>query len=176
MKFKVEQHNALSSPLFDALKDLFTEGQRCEDLAEGWLVRNTGGPRKFGSPDSALFGGIAVVQFLGKPKPKPKEWRRFDVTRDLYQPTLKMQQELSKLPTVAKDRLRELLSYGRYPSPRGINTVPSIIIGEDYALIAVPDHVRGYEPVTGMVELLGSEYNVLYDAAERFRAQPEPTA
>ena len=175
MKFKLDQHGPLSNFLFEQLRDLFSEGQRCEDLAEGWLVRNTGGPRKFGSPEEALFGGISVVQFLGKPKPNAKEWRRIDVARDLYQATTDMRKELSKLPTVSKDRLRGLLDYGRYASPRGVNTVPSVIIAEDYALISVPDHVRGYEPVTGMVEILGSDYNVLYDYAEAERAQAKPT-
>jgi len=165
MKFKVEQ----SHPLFAELRDLFTEGQRCEDKAEGWLVRNTGRSRKFGSPDHALFGGIAIVQLPSN----RNGWKCVDRKRRLFKPTGATEQAVNKLPTVPKDRLRGLLNYGRYPGPRGINTIPSVNIGEDYAIIAVPDHVRGYEPVDGMRELFGSEYNRLYDAAEEYRKRPE---
>ena len=162
MKFKINKNNTL----YEVLLDLHERGRDCENAAKDWIKKRFGKERKFASPDSVLFGGIAAVQL-----PQAlKGWKCLSAKYKLYEPKTPLaKKQIKALPVVEKQELKDLLQYANYPTPSGINTVPSVYMGEDYALVSVPDMVRGYEPLSEMGEILGSEYNRLYDLAEIWR-------
>lgn len=164
MKFKIDK----SSPIYDSLVNLHKYGKVCEDAANEWVKNKFGKKLNFASPEGVLWGGVAAVQFISA----KKGWKQINARHKLYAPQRDIDKKSAEaLPVVTKQELKDLLAYGNYPCPTGINTIPSVTLGDGYALIAVPDAVRGYEPIDGMVEILGSEYNTLYDAAEAWNSR-----
>lgn len=154
------------SPLFAALHALHVRGKKCEDAAKEWIVNRFGKELQFAGPDENIWGGVAVVQF----KSAKKGWRQVSGEYKLYSPTRLVDiNAIKKLPKVLKSEVKTLLKYGNYPAEKGINTIPSMQLGDNYALISVPDEIRGYEPVEGMQEILGSRYNDLFDMAEEYK-------
>lgn len=163
MKFKITKDKSL----YGELVELHLRGNECETAAREWIKKRFGKVRPFANPEGVLWGGIAAVQM----PMVVKGWVSFGPARyKLYAPKLSIaKKQLAALPVVTKQELKDLLQYANYPTPAGINTVPSVQLGKDYALVAVPDMVRGYEPLGAMEEILGSEYNRLYDEAEDWR-------
>jgi len=163
MKFKI----TADSPLYEALLELYSHGLFCEEAARNWVFGYFRQIHPVARPEGVLWGGIAAVRLPNR----RMGWKPFAHSKyKLYEPTPQyIKDELGRLPRVTKLQLKEILEYGNYPCPTGINTVPELNIGDGYALVGVPDAVRGYEPLEGMEEILGSEYNRLNDAADEWR-------
>lgn len=163
MKFKIEK----GTPLYEALVDLHVRGREAEKAAEDWIKNYFGKSLGFASPPQVLWGGIAAVNF---PRGAKRGWKQINAKHKLYTPKSKeIQAELKLLPIVPKLELKEMFNYGEYKVYGGrINTIPSVRVLNGVAVMSVPDDVRGYKPVDGMVEILGSEFNRLIDDYENY--------
>lgn len=162
MKLKINS----DSPLYEALADLHQRGKVADDAATAFVKNRFGKELNFANPDGVLWGGMAAVQL----KQAKKGWKQVNARYKLYAPTLLRDINATKaLPVVLKQELKDILQYANYPCASGINTVPSVTMGDGYALVNVPDDVRGYEPLEAMVEILGSEFNLLFDLAEEWQ-------
>lgn len=159
----------IGSDTYLSIKELYEMGQQAHDLTEGWLVRRFGKVVRFQPSRETLWGGIGAVNLAGILKARPQEWAKIDGAPGWFVPAAEhLKAEIAKLPSVPKALLKGALGYGNYPGPKGFNTIPTMHIGQGYFIVRVPHFVRGYEPVAGMVEILGTEYVELFDKAELF--------
>lgn len=163
MYFKVTN----DTELFGKLSQLGDYIQLCQDKSEAFVVRHFGGPKQYVTDSEIFRGGILAVHSPGKPKPKPKLWRAVLGQPGWFYPFASyLRAEISKMPILPLYEVREAI--GWYVSDvKFAHAAPAFIFDDRYILVSLAPNVRGYNPIPGMVEILGSEFNHLADAAKK---------
>lgn len=154
MRFKIENN----CQLFTDLQTLLKRAREYDTLAREWLKENApDSGKQYLKPFSVVGGGVEGVQFTEK----PKGWKKASRS-GFYKPGVRsaVRKSFDALPTVRYGELNKLLNLKDY--------VPwmSPGYGRSDKLILIDigtKHVKGYEPIEGMVEITYSEYDRLMD-------------
>ena len=164
MKFKILP----GSKLFDDLQELVKRGRECNTASKAWIDQNFPECKRHCSPYNCIFGGISALEL----DHKPTGWMVYGKAwQGLYTPKAsqkKLWAEWAKLPVVKEIELKDLLGYGNYSGAKdgGIawSTMPAFVPTPDFILIQTSEVATTYVPKPGMIEILESEYNALYEA------------
>lgn len=159
------------SQLFDDCHQLYTKGKECRSKAIKWIENYFGEKKRYSIPIHSLWGGLSGVEL----DQKPEGWKKVGKSyQKLFAPKVNnkaIQKEWDELPFVKKSEIKELLNYGNYSGMSdGVlvwNNLPEIIFSDNLILIKTSSVAKSYTPVSGMVEILGSEYNSLNNKISR---------
>lgn len=159
MKFKVIK----GTSLFNDLTQLNKKMNKVRAAAYK-VAKSFNGTGRYATSGNTLAGGIDAIEFNEKPegwKSVGNSWQNF------YYPKVtnkEANKAICTLPYLSFDEINNLLNFksNAYTTNEGIVWIkcPEVYWFPTYILISLPDKVK-YTPVDGMVEILGSEFNVL---------------
>lgn len=170
MKFKVLK----GSDLFIQLQALRIEILRCNE-ATFEFVKSLGHTEFFGSVWD-LAGGVSAIVIN---QDRVHGWKKVFKKRydNVYYPSdsIKNRQllhEFKTLPVVTPAQLNSILNYDQNEIIHEDNRMcfhPRLQYHGDVCSISLPDFVKGYKPVEGMIEITTSEYNSIKENYEKHK-------